>query len=174
MHAPRLLQPRARRGSITVTAFVIIIAMLTSAFGVQLFLKEQIRQGTEMQYIGLGKLQVLYLAEMGLNHVMFEANRNPEAVQPFPVPTDYVTGRTFDFKQQVAMVRNMATGVATCTVVRRAADAGEVIGANQAKFQVQARLVCAGGTFTKVLNFSVEKKAGTGQQWVLKSYQVVS
>jgi hypothetical protein len=104
---------------------------------------------------------------MGINQLMYDANTNPDAANPFNLTAGASQGRRYEFKPQVAMVRDDAAGVAECIVVRQAAASGNE------RFQVQARLVTGGTTYRRVIDFQTRKKPGSGEQWVLAGYNVV-
>ena len=157
----------ARRGNFIVTAFMIGIGMMVMVGGVHQLLESQIAGASEIQKISMGKLQATYLAEMGINQVMFDANVNPDAADPFGIVAGGAQGKRFDFKSSVAMVRSEAAGVAECVVVRQAASGGAE------RFQVQARLVTGGATFRRTVDFQTRKKPGTGEQWILAGYAIV-
>ncbi|MDB5095582.1 MAG: hypothetical protein JWM80_3 [Cyanobacteria bacterium RYN_339] len=157
-----------RRGNLVVTAFFIVLGLGVITAGIETMLGEQIRQASDIQSIGLAKLQCYYLAEMGLNHVMFEGNKNPTTnPDTFPVSTAAGQGTRFDFKTNVELVRNNVNGQAYCTVIRK------VTNPNNVTFQVQAHLVTTAGTFDRVIEFVTQKKAGTGQPWVMAGYSVI-
>ena len=153
----------AQRGNLIVTAFVIVMGMMLVFGGINTFLQQQIATSTTMEGIGYAKLQTLYLAEMGLNQVMYTANQAANVGQPNPFPVGTATGSaaSFDFTQQVAMVRGGAANAAHCVVVRTGA----------LSFQVDAYLnVPKVGNFTKSITFSA---AQSGSAWVLASYNVL-
>jgi hypothetical protein len=130
----RLGVGRARAGNLVLTTFLISLGLVLGVVGVTSVLKTQIDQATAIDRIAMAKLQVGYLAEMGLNQLMFDANLNPDAADPFGLTAGSATGKRYDFKTQVAMVRNDAQGVAECIVLR------ETDGGAERAFQVQARL----------------------------------
>ncbi|HEY9724144.1 MAG TPA: hypothetical protein V6D47_19235 [Oscillatoriaceae cyanobacterium] len=169
---PRISFKR-RRGSVLVVAFGIVIALVILIAGINTMLQNQISQADESEHIAIAKLQSQYLAEMGLNQVMYAANVNPDAQysgtnDAFTVPA-YGSGKgqTYDFKQDVALVRNMSGGAASCTIQRLAPQPDGPL------FQVVATLVTDAGTFHKTIDFGAKKMPGTGEQWVLSSYTVV-
>ena len=160
-----------RRGNMTVTALCIVLGMMALTAGIHTMLTEQIRQAGAMQSIGLAKLQAYYLAEMGLNQVMFEANQNMTATNPFKVSTTTGQGTLYDFKKNVAMVRNSTAGAATCTVSYQTAVPNVLI--RSVTFKVIANLVVPqAGTFVKTVTFSTQQTL-TGQPWLLTGYTVL-
>lgn len=157
----------ARPGNLVVTTFMLSIGVMVMVGGVSTMLRSQIDGATKLQKISIAKLQATYLAEMGVNQLMYDANTAPDAANPFGVVAGSGQGKRYDLKAQVAMVREDAAGVAECVIVRQAASGGVE------RFQVQARLVTQGETFRRVLDFSTRKKPGAGGQWVLASYNLV-
>lgn len=158
----------ARPGNMTVAVMLIVLVMASMTAGIHTLLSTQIDNASQMQKIGLAKIQATYLAEMGLNQVMFQANQSPDAAQPFPVTTTPGQATTLDFKNEVALVSGLTGGAATCTVAFTARSA------TTASFQVNATLaVPPAGTFNRTLEFTTNKLPGTGQPWVLTGYQVV-
>lgn len=158
---------RRRPGNLIVTTFMISMGVMVMVGGVSAMLRNQISTAAEIQQISMGKLQATFLAEMGINQYMYEVNDAPDEADPFGIQAASPTGRNYNFKPQVAMVRSEAAGVADCIVLRQA-DAGLT-----RRFQVQARLVTAGTTYRKNIDFTTLKKPGTGGQWILASYNIV-
>ena len=161
---PLSLIPRrsrdAQRGSLTVAAMVIILGMMVMVGGIHFFMQEQMRQSYEIQKISFARLQTLYLAEMGVNQIMYEANKAANASRPDPFPVASGAAIALNFKGNVALVRSDASGAADCIVTRTGTDA----------FRVDATLVSTDtGTFNRTVNFTVGKPGG---QWVLTSYRI--
>jgi Flp pilus assembly protein TadG len=157
--APRRL--KARRGSLVVTAFVFVIAMTMMAFGIHTMLKNQLEQASTLKGVSMAKLQTLYLAEMGVNYWMYTANQNLNA--SFPTPA--IIG-TQDFKTHVAMVRNVASGVATCLAGTTPAAK---VATGYPPYMITATLTTSDGTFNRVVYFDVAKLSGG--QYVLNGYR---
>lgn len=151
----------------TVTALCIVLGMAVMTIGIHTMLNEQIRQAGDMQQIGLGKLQAYYLAEMGLNQIMFVANQDPDADSPFPVTKTANQATVFDFKSNVESTRSFTGGVAKCTITYQSGNA------TNANFLVAAHLVTQGGSFDRTIQFSAQKMNGAGQPWVLAGYSVI-
>lgn len=152
---------KARRGSLVVTAFIFVVAMTMMAFGIHQMLKAQMEQSAQMKGVSLGKLQALYLAEMGVNYWMYTANQNLNA--SFPAAA---TIGTQDFKAKVAMVRNDPAGVARC--VAADATAAEIT-AGMPRYKVAATLTTPDGTFQRTVYFDAAKLSGG--QYVLNGYR---
>jgi hypothetical protein len=150
----------AQRGSMVVTTFVILMGLMVVVGGIHVFLQQQIAQSTAIQRISLAKLQALYLAEMGVNQVMYHANQAVRVNTPDPFPIATGTAAQYDFKANVAMTRHDAGGVARCVIRRTAANA----------FSLEATLTVTDvGTFTKSVQFTTSKPA---TQWVLANYTI--
>ena len=139
------------------------IGVIVMVGGVSTMLRSQIESAAQLQQISVAKIQATYLAEMGLNHVMFEANTNPDGANPLGPQKR----SPLSFKQQVAMVRDDPAGVATCEVHRLGAVGGTE------RLQVKAVLVTRGATYRRTLEFAVRKKPGVGEQWVLAGYNII-
>lgn len=166
----RRLKLRARRGSLVVTSFVVIVGMAVIVGGIHQMLSSQLDQAYEMQRISFARLQAKYLAEMGVNHMMYVANKtaNVGTANPWsPTGLAATTGSAIsvDFKDQVAMTRGVSGASATCQVTRTAANA----------FSVAATLVVPGvGTYNETVTFSAAFDAGGGgypPAWELASFQ---
>jgi hypothetical protein len=155
---------KARRGSLVITAFVFVIAMTMMAFGIHTMLKAQMEQASTLKSVSLYKLQALYLAEMGVNNWMFAANQNLNAA----FPTAAAMG-TQDFKPRVAMVRNVAGGVATCTA---GSTPAALVAAGYPPYMVTSSLVVPpdATTYTRKVYFDVAQLA-SGGQYVLNGYR---
>ena len=76
----------ARRGSVIVAVFVILVCMMLVVGGIHTFVQQQIRQSGEIQHISIAKLQALYLVEMGVNQLMYNANQGVNVSKPDPFP----------------------------------------------------------------------------------------
>lgn len=161
------LPGRKRPGNLIVTTFMISLGVMVMVGGVSAMLRNQVATATDIQKISMGKLQTTFLAEMGINQFMYEVNDAPDLADPFGLTAGATTGRNYNFKPQVAMVRAEAAGVAECIVLRQA-DAGDL-----RRFQVQARLVTQGTTYRKTIDFTARKLQGTGGQWILASYNAL-
>jgi hypothetical protein len=158
---------RKRPGNLIVTTFMISMGVMVMVGGVNAMLRNQVATALDIQKISMGKLQSTFLAEMGINQFMYEVNDAPDIADPFGLTAGAATGRSYNFKPQVAMVRTEAAGVAECVVLRQT-DSGDL-----RRFQVQARLVTAGATYRKTIDFTTRKLQGTGGQWILASYNVL-
>jgi hypothetical protein len=156
-------RPKGRRGNLIVTSFIFVIAMALIMAGLTTMLKEQIRQSADIKGISLGKLQVYYLAEMGVNYWMYTANQNTAA----PFPTSAAIG-TMNFKNNVAMVRSLANGVATCTASMTPATK---VAQGYPQYQMAAHLVTPDGTFDRTVYFDVTHLSGGSTQWALSRYR---
>lgn len=157
----RFKRDRARqRGNLVVTSFILVMAMMLVVGGIQGMLKEQIRQGTEIQRVAFGRLQALYLAEMGVNHLMHIANKAANAAVADPFPVTAGAPYTYDFKPHVAMVRDDAAGAAVCVINR----------VSGTTFEVTATLQTEGGPFNRTVRFGAQK---VNNSWVLASFQVM-
>lgn len=156
---PGVRPMKGRRGSLVVTAFVIVVGMAMMVAGIQTMLKNQLDQTLTIKDISLAKTQVIYLAEMGVNHVMYIANSDAKIGAADPWPMAQGTTATFDFKNYVAMTKNVSGATATCTVQRTAA----------ASFQCDATLyIPSVGTFTKRCDFSATQASPV---WKLSAFQ---
>lgn len=158
---PRQSARARQRGSLIVTSFVVVIAMAMIMAAVHTLLKDQIRQSGEYKGVALAKLQAYYLAEMGINHYMFEANRT--GAQPgLPL--------TVDLTPQVALVRPPATGSAICTVSATVGGDPDAP-AGAPPFKVTAVLTTPGGTYRKTVFFNSAMSTNPPQR-VLTAYRV--
>lgn len=156
-----------RRGNLIVTAFFVMVGIALVVGGLQTVLKSQLETAMELQRISIARLQSTYLAEMGLNHVMYEANRAAKraTTNPFtPLGTPLGSSISLDFKQNVAMTRDVSGAVASCLVTRTGASA----------FQVDATLTVPDvGTFKKRLTFSAAYDAASSPPaWELATYDI--
>ncbi len=143
-------------------ALVAVLALTATVASIEHMLHERLRQSTVTTRVALGQLQALYLAEMGINQLMAQANRNPGGT--FPGGTD----QDLDFKPDVAMVRDEGEGVARCLVGRTASDAPQ----GSPPYAARATLVTPDGTFSRTVFFDVGRAAvppagQAGPQWVL-------
>lgn len=162
-----LLHPRGRRGGIVVTAFGIAVLIALLVGGIHTALRTQLDNAAAVQRISLARLQSTYLAEMGLNHLMYEANRASKraTANPFtPLGTPVGSSLSLDFKENVAMTRGLAGAVASCLVTRTGANA----------FRIEATLtVPEVGTFQKRLTFSAAYDAAESPPaWELTAYDI--
>jgi hypothetical protein len=148
---------RARPGNLTVTSFMIVVALMVIFAGVATVLQEQMRQSLEVKQVSIAKIQAAYLAEMGLNDIMNAANQSP-AAPPWPA-----NGAVVDFTSKVAMVRG-TTGSASCTYL--------LLSANPRRYQVQATLRVAGdpAVYQRGLEFSTTYN---GSLWTLAGYTLI-
>ena len=159
-----------RTGSVLLISLLLAVGLATIIAGLHLMLKSQMDQAVQVQKISLARLQVQYLAEMGVNHLMFEANRgaNVAAANPF-APLGAGTGSAIavDFTPRVAMTRGVTGALARCVLTR----------ADAATFRVDATLtVPQVGTFNRSVTFAAAYDAGgVGQPpaWELTNYGVV-
>ncbi|MEB3196731.1 MAG: hypothetical protein VKP62_05955 [Candidatus Sericytochromatia bacterium] len=160
---------KQRTGSVLLTALVIVSGLAAVAASLHLMFKGELDQNVELQRISLAKLQTLYLAEMGVNHVMFGANRaaNVAAANPFmPLGAVASSSISVDFTQHVALTRGVAGAQSSCLVTRTGTH----------DFRVDASLSLPGvGNFTRRVDFSAAYDAGgVGQPaaWELSAYKV--
>jgi hypothetical protein len=146
-----------RRGSLVVTSFMFVIALMVVFAGITTVLKEQLRQSLDVKTISIGRIQVYYLAEMGLNDAMFWANQSPVA------PVWPANGAVVDFTSRVEMVRG-TSGFAKCTYIQQQAS--------PPLYQVQATLQVPGDPtiYSRAVSFGA---AFNGSQWTLSSFAVV-
>lgn len=156
---------RRRPGSIVLVSLIAILALTMTVGSVQVMLVERMRQSTVGTEASLARKQALYLAEMGLNHVMFQANLDP--TQPFPVTAT----TTLDFTETVAMTRQRAGARATCTVIPQPSYAWTPAPA----YAVRGDLVVPEGSFSETVYFDVGRASRTAPgaaapQWVLTRY----
>lgn len=152
--------PLARRGSLVVTSFIIVIGMALMVGGIHTMLKNQLDQTLTIKDISLAKTQVVYLAEMGVNNLMYIANSNANIGVALPWPMAVSAYADYDFKPYVAMVRGLASpAAANCRLTRTAIHS----------FRCDATLtVPTVGTFTKRIDFTAAQAAPV---WKLTAYQ---
>ena len=100
---------KARRGSLVVTAFMIVIGMTVMVGGIHTILKNQLEQTLTIKDISLAKTQAVYLAEMGVNHLMYIANQDSNVGVASPWPMAIGTYADYDFKANIAMVRALTS-----------------------------------------------------------------
>lgn len=162
-------EPR-RKGSVLLISLLLAVGLATIIAGLHLMLKSQMDQAVQVQKISLARLQVNYLAEMGVNHLMFEANRaaNVAAANPFaPLGAGAGSAIAVDFTPRVAMTRGVTGAVARCVITRT----------DTATFRSEATLTVPGvGTFNRAVTFTAAYDAGGEGQpaaWELTSYGVV-
>lgn len=168
----RRFKARARRGSLVVTSFIVIVGMAMIVGGIHQMLSTQLDQAYEIQRISFAKLQVKYLAEMGVNHMMYIANKTANVGDGTTNPWSAIsmgagTGSAIsvDFKDKVAMTRGVSGASATCTISRTGANAFSVLG---------TLVVPNVGTYTETVSFSAAYDAGGGgypAAWELASFQ---
>lgn len=144
----------AQRGSLIVTVFMVVIGLTLVLGGVNALLKKQMESSIEIQSLAMGRLQALYLAEMGVNEFMHTANKN-KALPASPA--------VYDFKEDVKMTRSPNAGTAECTIA--AAGGG--------KYTATPTLVTADGPFSLpwIISFTPTWDAAD-QVYVLTSYEV--
>lgn len=160
---------RARRGSLVVTSFIIVVGMAVIVGGVHQMLSAQLNSAYEIQRISFAKLQAKYLAEMGVNHMMYVANKTANVTSANPWSTialGTTTGSavSIDFKDKVAMTRGVTGASASCTITRTAASS----------FSCLATLVVPNvGTYTDTVTFSAAYEAANGSYpaaWELATF----
>lgn len=151
----------ARRGSLVVTAFMIVIGMAVMVGGIHAMLKNQLDQTLTIKDISLARTQAVYLAEMGVNQLMYDANKGATGNALTPWPMAIGSKATYDFKANVALVRNNASTAAKayCDITRTATNS----------FRCDASLEVPGvGTFSKRVDFTA---AYTLPVWKLTALQ---
>ncbi|MEB3222235.1 MAG: hypothetical protein VKS61_09175 [Candidatus Sericytochromatia bacterium] len=161
------MRPGVRRGNLVLTAFFLTVGIAVIVGGVQAVLKAQLNNALVLQHISLARLQSTYLAEMGLNHVMYEANRSSKraTANPFtPLGLPAGSSISLDFKDNVAMTRGVSGAVASCLVTRTGTNA----------FQVDSTLTVPDvGTFRKRLTFAAAYDAASSPPaWELSAYDI--
>ena len=154
-----------RRGSVILISLIAVLALTMTIGTVQVMLVERMRQSTIGTEASLARRQALYLAEMGLNHVMFQANLTP--AQPFP----FSTPATLDFTEAITMTRGRAGAKATCLLTPQPPYPWTP----RPAFGVTAELRLPEGTFTQSVYFDVGRAAhsapgAAAPQWVLTRY----
>lgn len=173
--APHRPRRGTRPGNFIVTSFMLVMAMVVIMGSLSFFLKEQIRQATEIQWVSMRKLQALYLAEMGINHAMFEANKSPDSQNPGSVLGLTAAQHKFvDFTQNVAMVRGQSPAAdfqASCDLsfTSQVPAAGS---ATTVYLKSKGYLRHRGEGQWVELEFVARKLPGAGQPWVLDGYSV--
>lgn len=163
------LKARARRGSLVVTSFVVVVGMAVIVGGIHQMLKSQLESAYELQRISFAKLQARYLAEMGVNHMMYTANKTAYVGTANPwsslgMGTTSGNAISIDFKDKVAMTRGVSGATAACTVTRGAGNAFTV---------VSSLTVPNVGTYTKTVGFTATYDAGGGgypAAWELSAF----
>lgn len=166
----------AQRGSLLVVSFVFVIATVLVFSGLYTVLKEQMRQSLEIKEATSAKTQAFYLAEMGVNELMFLANRD----NAFPAGVTFI-----DFTSHVKMTRGAS--VPTLPAPTNAPPASypsayayvwvvnwpaAPAGTTGRQLHAKLKLANSGEVYEKVLNFAAAKDAASGH-WVLSSYRVV-
>ena len=151
---------KRRQGSIILWSLVAVVGLMLVIGMFQWQLSERVRQSSQGAGLMLGRVQALYLAEMGLNELMFQANVHPEG--PFPL----AGAATRDFTAQVALARAEPGGSATCTLRATGGDP---------PYEAVGTLRLAAGTFTRTVGFDVGRAAApipgrSTAQWVLTRY----
>lgn len=152
VRAERLAGAR-RRGSLIVTSFMMVVGMMVVVGGINAMLKNQIETSLTIQKISFARLQTLYVAEMGVNQLMYTANTAASLANiatngydPFSTVISTTSGSkvTMDYTNNVALTRGVAGASATVTITRGA-------GMN---FTVLGTVVSPGtGTFNRTLTF---------------------
>lgn len=161
------LKPRRRRGTGLIISLVAVLALMGVIGLTARMIQVQSAGAGETHAVSLARMQALYLAEMGLNQLMYQANLTPAA--PFPL-----TGvLELDFRTQVAMARATPGGVARCQLSPAGADPE----ADGADYRVTATLTVEAGTFERRAYFDVARASVTGAgavapQWVLARYRL--
>ncbi|MDB5100474.1 MAG: hypothetical protein JWM80_4895 [Cyanobacteria bacterium RYN_339] len=147
----------ARRGSLVVTSFMIILAFMLVFASVAAMLKDQMQRTLDLKPVALAKIQAYYLAEMGLNEALYWANQNPGS------PAWPTNGATADFTSDVALVRGTA-GSATCTYV--------LLSTTPRTYQVKSSLKLATDpmVYQRVISFSATL---SGSLYQLSSFAIV-
>lgn len=159
------LTRKRRRGSVILISLIAVLALTMTVGAVQVMLVERMRQSTIGTEASLARRQALYLAEMGLNHVMFQANLAP--AQPFPVSAPM----TLDFTETIAMTRGRAGAKATCVITPQPPYPWTP----RPAFGVTAELRLPHGTFTRSVYFDVGRAThpapgAAAPQWALTRY----
>lgn len=154
-----------RRGSVILISLIAVLALTMTIGTVQVMLVERMRQSTAGTEASLARRQALYLAEMGLNHVMFQANLAP--AQSFPVTSTV----TVDFTETIAMTRGRDGTKATCVLTPQPPYPWTP----RPAYGVTAELQLPEGTFTQSVYFDVGRAAhpapgASTPQWVLTRY----
>lgn len=151
---PRPRRRTARRGSLIVTVFMVVIGLTLVLGGVNALLKAQMASSLEIKSLAMGRLQAMYLAEMGVNEFMYMANKN----QALPL-----SGTTYDFKANVKMTRDDASARAFCRI--------DAVGGGN--YTATPDLATADGPFTPpwVISFTPTWNP-TDRVFVLTSYEV--
>lgn len=156
---------RKRPGYMTAVTLVAVLALTMTVSAIAIHFKESVRAAADATEVAIAQLQVLYLAEMGINAAMFKANLDPSG--PHPVAAT----ATFDLKSEVALTRDDPAGEAR-VVVGPAAP-----GDRRPPFEARATLRCAAGTYSQVVYFDVGRAAEpppgrSTPQWTLTRYVV--
>lgn len=167
----------SQRGSLLVVSFVFVIATILVFSGLYTVLKEQMRQSLEIKEATSAKTQAFYLAEMGINELMFLANRD----NAFPAGVTFI-----DFTDHVKMTRTAGatpdfpapTNTAPASYPNAYAYVWVVnwpsapAGSTGRQVHAKLKLASSNEVYEKVLNFATAKNATTGH-WVLNSYRVI-
>lgn len=154
-----------RPGYFALLALVGVLALTMTVAAIATHFKERVRASGDAVGVALARLQVLYLAEMGVNAVMFQANLAPEAPHPA------LTSTTLDFKAEVSLVRAEPAGEALVLVGPATPRAG------RPPYAARATLTCPAGTYVQTVYFDIGRApALTGglapPQWTLTRYVV--
>ena len=141
-----------------VVAFMFICAMMVMFAGIATMLKTQMADSLTIKSVSLARIQAFYVAEMGVNDIMFWANKTPTN------PTWPSTGTVVDFTPHVSMVRNATTGYAEAAYVKTSSS--------PVSYQVIGRVVVDGDAtvYTRAVSFSTTYN---GSMWVLSSYAII-
>lgn len=164
---------QARRGNLMITAFIFVLVVMMVFAGLDGMLREQLRQSLDIKDSSLETLQAQYLAEMGVNELMYVANQN----NSFPTSTQF-----YDFTNYVAMTRTSTPTIPAPTTIPAsypsqyaycwAQPVTPPAGATYA-MQVQAQLKRSSDSSmtTKIVEFGA--KQVNGSQWVLTGFWFV-
>ncbi len=167
-----LWKPRARRGNLVVTSFILVVGMAVLVGGTHTMVTNQVNQSIEVKDITLARLQTIYLAEMGLNHVMYAMNKAANVATANPLSGISLANAgdvvSIDFKDKIAMTRSLAGSTATCTVTLTAATA------------TSKSFTCVGTldmpelpAYSKTVTFSAAyDSTAAPQAWELSSYAI--
>lgn len=116
---------------------MIIMGMMVVVGGINTMLGQQMESSLTVQKLSFGKVQALYLAEMGVNQLMYEANSATglagiatTGYDPFATLLSTNSGSevSWDFKSNIPMIRNVAGGTAVCTATRGTGMSFSVLG----------------------------------------------
>lgn len=175
---PRV-QRQARPGNFIVTSFVLVMGIVMVMAGLNFFLREQLRQATDIQKVSMCKLQALYLAEMAINQAMYEANKSPDGENPGSVMgLDAGEHKFVNFTNNVAMVRPVsgqpvrADRQASCDLTFSSQVPPAPAQATTVYMRSKGYLLYDGEGQWVELDFVARKLPGAGQPWVMDGYSV--